>query len=72
MTKFSVELFFYKDSNITDILSDIPDLDSYKKDTLIEHISESNWNKAKEKILSKYPNVAYIHILDKKDLDINE
>lgn len=70
MTKFSVELFFYKNNDKNSGLSEIPDLDNYKKETVTEYVTANDWNSAKEKILHKYPDVAYLIVQYTENLDI--
>lgn len=67
--KFFVELYFYKDNSKQKGLSEQPNLDDYKSETIMTSVVSSNWNYAKEQILKKFPETAYIHFHESRNLD---
>ncbi len=67
MKKYSVELYFYSDENQKEEFKNphtIPDLDMYSKSTIVKNIVADNWQAAKNKIISRFPKIAYIHLLE--------
>lgn len=60
--KFNVEIYFYKNEHKSDDFSDIPELDKYENNAVMDSITASDVKSAKENLLKKYPNAAYIHI----------
>lgn len=60
--KYSVEVYFYKKENENEVYSETPELDKYKSKGIIDSINASDAKSAKDSLLIKYPNAAYIHI----------
>lgn len=69
MIKYSVELYFFKEESKNNKLSDIPDLDKYKTETIMEYVEAPNWERAKKIILDKYQNLAYMYVHYTRNLD---
>lgn len=70
MKKYYTELYFYQNKSENKGLSDKPDLDKYSKSVIAYDLSANSWESAKKRILDKYPDIAYIYVVDSKNLDI--
>lgn len=69
MKEFYTELYFAKEPIEHIKCSDVPNLDSYSESTVMFEVVASDWRSAKKVIADKYPNVAYIHLHNSKDLE---
>ena len=66
--KYFIELYFHKDNKSS--LEDKPNLDNYLSNTEISEIVANSWKEVKDKIIIKYPNIAYIHLLESRNMNI--
>jgi hypothetical protein len=70
LTKYYTELYFYANETENKGFTEIPNLDEYSKTVIPFEVSANSWESAKKQIMTKYPNVAYIFVLESKNLDI--
>lgn len=70
MKKFFTELYFYKSGLEKNGYTREPSLGDYQPSPVPFNISAADWSLAEKKILAQYPTVAYIHVVDSRDLDI--
>lgn len=68
--KYFVELYFNKEGKQELGFSDTPELDHYKTETIMEQMISTSWEEAKRNLLLKYPNIAYIHVHETRNIDI--
>lgn len=64
-----MELYFLKDGIEYTGLQAQPDLDTYTANTQLVNINADSFNEVKKQIIEKYPNVAYIHLIDTNELN---
>jgi hypothetical protein len=70
MKKFSVELYFFNLQFLGSPLEKIPNLDKYLPETKLAQVSANDWDTARKVIIKQHPDVAYIHLIDSKSLDL--
>lgn len=70
MKKFFTELYFYKDDHDKTGYTKIPNIHKYKTSPLSVDITATDWKDAEKQIVDKYSTVAYIHVIESRDLGI--
>jgi len=68
--KYFVELYFYTDNSLASGLQETPELNKYKNDTKMVEVISSSWDQAKKKLLLKFPDTAYMHVCETKNIEI--
>lgn len=70
LEKYYTELYFYENKDENKGLTDTPNLDEYSKSVVVYDVIATSWENAKNKIINKYPDVAYIHTIETRKLDM--
>jgi hypothetical protein len=68
--KYFVELYYYKKNIKESGLQENPNLDNYLPETTMAQVIATSWEEAKNKILQKYPNTAYIYVHETRNIEI--
>ena len=69
MKRYITELYFLKPGLVFRGLDNEPILDMYSSNTKLLDVNAASFKEAKKRIIEKFPEVSYIHLLDTNSLD---